>query len=109
MTRGDGVRDCSFSTGSFAAVGLRRSERFMPGHRRSRRHWTLGILVASCLLFAAIDWSIWGWWLAYGGVSIGLALRRAARIAGNLFARKVDPFKRVALGDRVLPTFPPPS
>jgi hypothetical protein len=81
----------------------------MPENRRSQQHWTLGILVASCLLFAATDWSILGWWLAFGGVCIWLALRRAACIAGNLFARKVDPFKRVAPRDRVLPTFPLPS
>jgi hypothetical protein len=90
----------------------------VPGSRRSARHWLIGIYAAIFSLWAAIDSSVFGWGVAIVGIGAVFVVSFVfRRFIPNWIARKVDPLKGMAPGDRVGPitrhpsevTGPPPS
>jgi len=84
-----------------------RKRGFVPGNRRSTRHWYLGIYAAIFLLWAAVYSSIWGWGLAIGLIGAVFVMSFVFRsLIPSWIARKLDPFKGTRPGDRVKPVSP---
>ena len=80
-----------------------RKPEFVPGKRRYRRHWMLGFLVVIFLLF----WLPWvsfnSWFVSFALTLLFFAFWIGVSRVNGVIARKVDPWKGAAPGDRVSP------
>jgi hypothetical protein len=78
-----------------------RKPGFVPGNRRSRRHWIIGFLVLIFLLFWLPWISLNGWLASFALTLLCFALWFGVSQVNGVIARKVDPWKGAAPGDRV--------
>lgn len=82
---------------------LPKYERFVPGNRRSMRHWAIGILVFQIALWSFVQTGFFVWWVAilvtvsmFGAFAVLRAIRAS-------IAAKLDPYKGTAPRDKVPP------
>jgi hypothetical protein len=108
------LRFASRSTRSRDQAGRRlvrvdppRKPGFVPGNLRSRRHWMFAFLAVVFGLFWLPWVSLNGWVASFLVTLIVFAVWTGLSWANSVIARKVDPWKGTAPGDRVGPISPP--
>ena len=81
-------------------------ERLVPGNRKSMRRWAIGLCILYVGLWTFVESGFYSWWVAVLVTPLFIALVTFVRgVVPGWIARKVDPFKGTAPGDKLPPTF----